>query len=271
MDDSTRRARKVGGRDTFAADRAHALRTLFPTGTARSGQVGTQALQPYLVADAPPVDRHPRARRRLLPALLVAGGAMVAVAAVALLLWTGPVDPEVREPVTRGPAGAVPPGAVPSTTTRPATTQPAGAARPAAVAAATAGRPNTDRRNLALRRSATASSVEGSSYPPAAAVDGDPGTRWSSGFSDPQWLQVDLGQLWRISEVTLVWEHAHATAYRVDTSRDGRQWSTRYTTSAGAGGTVHLEMSGTDARYLRMYGLQRSNRYGYSLLELEVR
>ena len=40
---------------------------------------------------------------------------------------------------------------------------------------------------------ATASSIENAGTPAAAAVDGNAGTRWSSAFSDPQWIQVDLG------------------------------------------------------------------------------
>ena len=32
-------------------------------------------------------------------------------------------------------------------------------------------------------------------FPASAAVDGNAGTRWSSAFSDPQWLQVDLGAI----------------------------------------------------------------------------
>src|SRR5215831_14257035 len=44
--------------------------------------------------------------------------------------------------------------------------------------------------NIALHRPATASSQESASFPPANATDGNLGTRWSSQFSDPQWLQV---------------------------------------------------------------------------------
>src|SRR5687768_10019838 len=47
--------------------------------------------------------------------------------------------------------------------------------------------------NVALNKPATASSSENSGLLPAKAVDGTTTTRWSSAFSDPQWLQVDLG------------------------------------------------------------------------------
>src|ERR1035437_1720265 len=41
-------------------------------------------------------------------------------------------------------------------------------------------------------KTVTCSSVEGAGTPCAAAVDGNTGTRWSSAFSDPQWIQIDL-------------------------------------------------------------------------------
>ena len=44
--------------------------------------------------------------------------------------------------------------------------------------------------NLALNQPATASSLENATFPASAAVDGNLGTRWSSAFSDPQWLEV---------------------------------------------------------------------------------
>src|SRR5581483_4086170 len=47
--------------------------------------------------------------------------------------------------------------------------------------------------NAAQGRPATASSSENTTLGPANAVDGNTGTRWSSAFSDPQWIQVDLG------------------------------------------------------------------------------
>ena len=40
---------------------------------------------------------------------------------------------------------------------------------------------------------ATASGTENAAFPASAAVDGDPGTRWSSAFSDPQWIRVAGG------------------------------------------------------------------------------
>ena len=53
--------------------------------------------------------------------------------------------------------------------------------------------------NLALNKPVTVSSVENASYPGTNAVDGNPGTRWSSAFSDPQWIYVDLQATYNIT------------------------------------------------------------------------
>jgi F5/8 type C domain len=57
--------------------------------------------------------------------------------------------------------------------------------------------------NLARGAVATASSSESSAFPTSNAIDGDPTTRWSSGFSDPQTIQLDLGARAAISEIKL--------------------------------------------------------------------
>ena len=122
---------------------------------------------------------------------------------------------------------------------------------------------------LSQGKTATASSVENASFPASAAVDGNTGTRWSSAFSDPQWLEVDLGASASISQVVLQWETAYATAFQIQTSADGTNWTTIYSTTTGTGGTQTLNVTGT-GRYIRMYGTTRATQYGYSLWEFQV-
>ncbi|WP_042364746.1 discoidin domain-containing protein [Streptacidiphilus neutrinimicus] len=123
--------------------------------------------------------------------------------------------------------------------------------------------------DLAQNRPATASSLENSSFPASNAVDGNTGTRWSSGFSDPQWLQVDLGSTQTICQVVLNWETASGKAYQIQTSNDATNWTTIYSTASGPGGTETLNVSGS-GRYIRMYGTQRNTQWGYSLWEFSV-
>jgi len=118
-------------------------------------------------------------------------------------------------------------------------------------------------------RPATASSVENAGTSAALAVDGNPGTRWSSAFADPQWIQIDLGATATIDQVTLVWEAAHARAFQLQVSTNGTAWTSIYSTTTGTGGTQTLAVSGT-GRYVRMSGTARATPYGYSLWEFQV-
>ncbi|MFE6360442.1 discoidin domain-containing protein [Streptomyces sp. NPDC057806] len=122
---------------------------------------------------------------------------------------------------------------------------------------------------LSQGKPVTASSQESAGTPATAAVDGDNGTRWSSAFSDPQWIRVDLGAPAALSQVELRWETAYATAYRIEISQNGSDWSTAYSTTTATGGTQTLNVSGT-ARYVRVFGTARATGWGYSLWEFKV-
>ncbi|MDT0466893.1 discoidin domain-containing protein [Streptomyces sp. DSM 41699] len=83
-------------------------------------------------------------------------------------------------------------------------------------------RPDTD---LALHGQATASSVDDPADPPSNAVDGDPGTRWSSSFADDQWIEVDLGSSVTFDRVVITWEQAYAKTFTVQVSDNGTDWT----------------------------------------------
>ncbi|MEU8813341.1 DUF1996 domain-containing protein [Actinoplanes sp. NPDC048796] len=122
---------------------------------------------------------------------------------------------------------------------------------------------------LSQNRPTLASSTENGGAPAAAAVDGNPATRWGSAWSDPQWLRVDLGATAAVSSVKITWEAAYAKAFQLQTSADGTAWTTIYSTANGAGGTQTLPVTG-QGRYVRVYGTQRGTGYGYSLYEFQV-
>ena len=122
---------------------------------------------------------------------------------------------------------------------------------------------------LSQGKTATSSSTENASFAAANAVDGNTGTRWSSAFSDPQWLQVDLGATRTISRVDLNWEAAYASAFQLQSSTDGTTWTNLTPATAGAAGTQSLTVSGS-GRYVRMSGTARATQYGYSLWEFQV-
>jgi F5/8 type C domain/Beta-1,3-glucanase len=124
--------------------------------------------------------------------------------------------------------------------------------------------------NAAQGRPATASSTESATFPASAAFDGNAGTRWSSAFSDPQWVQVDLGSSQSICQVQLNWEAAYARSFQIQVSATGTGgWTNIFSTTTGTGGVQTLNVSGT-GRYVRMNGTVRATVYGYSLFEFVV-
>jgi hypothetical protein len=123
--------------------------------------------------------------------------------------------------------------------------------------------------NAALNKPATASSTENATFPASNAFDGNTTTRWSSAFSDPQWVQVDLGTTQTICQVTLTWEAAFAKSFQIQTSNDGTTWTNIFTTTTGAGGVQTLTVNGS-GRFVRMNGTVRATGFGYSLFEFAV-
>jgi exo-beta-1,3-glucanase (GH17 family) len=122
---------------------------------------------------------------------------------------------------------------------------------------------------LSQDKPATASSIEGPDVTPAKAFDNNPATRWSSQFSDPQWIQVDLGATAAITKIVLQWEGAYGKAYQLQTSPDATTWTPIYTTANSPGGTETITTTAT-GRYVRMYGTTRATSYGYSLYEFKI-
>ncbi len=128
--------------------------------------------------------------------------------------------------------------------------------------------------NLALNRPATASSEvtdERGNCPARFVDDGRGGTRWSSDFSDPQWIMIDLGAEKTFRRVTLRWEAAYGKEYTIQVSDDGQKWTDAFVQKDGHGGTEELIFAPVKGRYVRMYGTKRLNdQWGYSLWEFGV-
>ncbi|MGD8793130.1 MAG: glycoside hydrolase family 3 C-terminal domain-containing protein [Anaerolineae bacterium] len=124
-------------------------------------------------------------------------------------------------------------------------------------------------RNVALHHPASCSSIESEDLACANAVDGNRITRWSSQFSDPQWIYVDLGARQCIERMILHWETAYGRTYQIQTSDDALTWTDIYSTTCGDGHVDNLDLSGT-GRYVRLYYTQRATAWGYSLWELEI-
>ncbi|MFJ9690716.1 discoidin domain-containing protein [Kitasatospora sp. NPDC101183] len=124
--------------------------------------------------------------------------------------------------------------------------------------------------DLALGRPATASSSYSSALQPGNAVDGDPSTRWASAYADPQTFTVDLGATRSLAGLRLVWNTGYGSAYQVQLSEDGTDWTTAYATTTGTGGVEYLTGLHGSGRYLRLNLTARGTAYAYSLWSLDA-
>ncbi|MFE6195443.1 beta-N-acetylglucosaminidase domain-containing protein [Streptomyces sp. NPDC057838] len=142
----------------------------------------------------------------------------------------------------------------------------AGAARTLTVRAF----PPTGGPDLARTGTARSAADETPAFPASAAIDGDPGTRWSSPADDGAWWQVELPRPARLGRLVLRWQDAHPSAYRVQVSPDGRRWRTAAAVRDGRGGVESVRMDERDVRFVRVQGEKRATPYGYSLWSVEV-
>jgi hypothetical protein len=132
--------------------------------------------------------------------------------------------------------------------------------------------------NIAKGKTATASSVESSSYPASYANDGKMNTRWSSKFADNQWIMFDLGEASFIYAFSLKWEAAYAKTWQIQVSNDKVTWTDAYCIPpVNKDDIVYFVYEGkTDfiqihsCRYIKVLCKTRATAYGFSLWEAEV-
>ncbi|MEP7279670.1 MAG: discoidin domain-containing protein [Bacteroidota bacterium] len=137
----------------------------------------------------------------------------------------------------------------------------------------------TTNANVAFNRPGAASSIQTDKIIKNA-FDGNAATRYSSLYSDSEWVSVDLGQPFLVSQVVLIWERAYGKDFDILFSRDGSftdlnkdsvQIRNNVLGSDSIAGTNSIKMkSNTIARYVRMQGVQRATVFGYSLYEFQV-
>ncbi|MET8152155.1 discoidin domain-containing protein, partial [Actinoplanes sp. NPDC005259] len=108
---------------------------------------------------------------------------------------------------------------------------------------------------------------------PAAAIDGDGSTRWSSGAAQEpgQYLQVDLGAARRLRRVAIdsggnTGDYARGWALSV--SSDGVAWRT-LARGEGAGQLTNVDLPPTRARFLRVTSTGTSGSW-WSVADLRV-
>lgn len=130
--------------------------------------------------------------------------------------------------------------------------------------------------NLALGKEAWSSSAENDGLTASYAVDGKLDTRWGSKFNDEEWMIVDLGKPYLLTNVRLYWNApAYATHYNVlasatDNDDDYQLLDSRSGYSNTGDAENHAINSDKTYRYVKVVGHKRSTGYGTSIDELEV-
>ncbi|MBQ8055861.1 MAG: discoidin domain-containing protein, partial [Paludibacteraceae bacterium] len=152
-----------------------------------------------------------------------------------------------------------------------------------------------NRPNLALNKTSKTDATGG--YPSKNAVDGSEGSRWSvSGVDDPASFFVDLGDIYKIEEIQILWEHrSSAYDYNIYVSNDANSWNndTNWTSflelrnmderrycgddaiNPGANcKPLHVHYKSSLARYIKVKCIQKQpmpvNGDNYSIVELRV-
>jgi len=123
--------------------------------------------------------------------------------------------------------------------------------------------------NIALNKPAFASSTQNSQLPASAAFDGNASTRWSSAYSDPQYIYVDLGKRYDLCSVQITWETALGENFQIQVADDTTNWTTLANITNNISYTNIIPLQGT-GRYVRMLGTVRGTVYGYSIYEFAV-
>jgi hypothetical protein len=136
-------------------------------------------------------------------------------------------------------------------------------------------RPFDVHRNLALRKTATASSSTGSNTPNNVTDSTDwqnySGTKWVSGAGDAQWIRVDLGAPMPVNRVILKWDSSYAKAFKIQVATDTANWKDVYTCSnVGPRSVTDETFPTTTARYVQMAATQKGGPNGYTLFDFMV-
>ena len=119
------------------------------------------------------------------------------------------------------------------------------------------------------RWTVTASAADSGSGPELA-VDGLTNTWWRSGEEGPHWIQVGWPRPAMVCGFSLQWGRPHATAFSVETSLDGQQWTLAYETENGDGDWDQAAIEPIMARQVRVTALKGAQGRRVALAELEI-
>jgi uncharacterized repeat protein (TIGR02543 family) len=118
----------------------------------------------------------------------------------------------------------------------------------------------------------SASSSNGS---PANAIDGNIGTRWSTGSNQTngQWFRIDMGSARTFNRIVLDAGSSagdYPRGYQVYVSDDGVTWGSPVASGAGSSGVTTVTFASQTARYIRVTQTGSDSFYWWSIHEFNV-
>ncbi|MHC1748136.1 MAG: discoidin domain-containing protein [Cellulosilyticaceae bacterium] len=129
--------------------------------------------------------------------------------------------------------------------------------------------------SIARGKVTTASSYQvyyGDPLVPDRVVDGNTTSRWASEWNDNEWIGVDLENVYTLAGLEIDWENGYNNDYQIEISSDGENWQSVYVAAASdkTYNLARLRFAPIEGRYIRMHGLKRNAKYGYSIYEMRV-
>ncbi|MGH3056142.1 MAG: discoidin domain-containing protein, partial [Gaiellaceae bacterium] len=115
-------------------------------------------------------------------------------------------------------------------------------------------------------------STSSSDHGPERMVDQNPDTTWRSGaIAARQWVVLDFIKRREYGGLVIDWDSDdYATAYQVEASDDGENWTNVFSCAAGNGGRDYIYLPDGESRYLRIDMDHSSRDQGYGIRELTV-
>jgi hypothetical protein len=115
-------------------------------------------------------------------------------------------------------------------------------------------------------------STTAAGHDPALVLDGGQAVGWrSEPVPREQWLMLDFRRNREFGGLVLDWDpEDYATAFDVQVSNDGAQWTTAYHTTTGHGGRDYIYMPDAESRFVRLVLLHSSRGRGYGIRALAV-
>ncbi|RLU57935.1 hypothetical protein DIX83_08200 [Streptococcus iniae] len=122
---------------------------------------------------------------------------------------------------------------------------------------------------------ATASSYEQNpikNYEASSAIDESLDTRWASDWKDEESILFDLGESQYVNRLEFLFENNYNAKYSIWVSEDGQDFRQVSSISKNQFQTpnVNIDFPATKARYIKLQGEERANRYGYSIYNVLV-